>query len=420
VSIVINPIANEANRLLNVPTRLKNIVSWYLLSLMMPAPKHSLTFAAKLSGLAKSQFSRFLLRSSELAVECLKELVVLVTKELSACRELLLKQAPWTITIIIDATLQKRSSRHPGNSQKFNHGGGFVIGHQWTNIILLINGKSIPLPPIAFYSKKERRRLKLPKETEQDCVIRFIDELNLEIFVGEHCPSEVVVLMDAGYDNKKIQRSILDRGWDFVAALKCSRGVRTEKEYETGVKKSRRVDDIFWAHRNLSWNTIRDHVDGWKTKKRKEFRARELIGFLNGIRSKVKLVLSEERGSRKGRKFLACSNTKVGLGVIVRAYRKRWMIELFHKEVKSYLGFEDVSCHDFASVHSHVHWVYCAYLLFPRIVSDIESLSERQDELSRRFSNRKFAQIIQISTRFNGLESVKRYCYEVMCGSDAA
>jgi hypothetical protein len=34
----------------------------------------------------------------------------------------------------MDSTLlQNRSSLHPENSKKFNHGNGFVIGHQWTN-----------------------------------------------------------------------------------------------------------------------------------------------------------------------------------------------------------------------------------------------------------------------------------------------
>ena len=38
-------------------------------------------------------------------------------------------------------------------------------------------------------------------------------------------------------------------------------------------------------------------------------------------------------------------------------------MELFHKTVKQYLGFEDVATSGFDSVMSHVHWVYCAYIL---------------------------------------------------------
>ena len=38
---------------------------------------------------------------------------------------------PWTIAIVIDSTLHPRSSLHVQNSQRFNHGQGFVIGYQW-------------------------------------------------------------------------------------------------------------------------------------------------------------------------------------------------------------------------------------------------------------------------------------------------
>jgi hypothetical protein len=50
--------------------------------------------------------------------------------------------------MIIDSTLQHRASLHPENSKKFNHGKGYVIGHQWTNIVLIINDMLIPLRPI--------------------------------------------------------------------------------------------------------------------------------------------------------------------------------------------------------------------------------------------------------------------------------
>ena len=45
-------------------------------------------------------------------------------------------------------------------------------------------------------------------------------------------------------------------------------------------------------------------------------------------------------------------------------YRVRWLIETFHKTVKMFMGFEDIASHSFGSVRSHVHLVYCAYILF--------------------------------------------------------
>jgi hypothetical protein len=65
-----------------------------------------------------------------------------------------LQGLPWKIAIIVDSTLQRRASLHPENTKTFNHGHGFVIGHQWTNIVLILNDMLIPLRPIPFYSQK--------------------------------------------------------------------------------------------------------------------------------------------------------------------------------------------------------------------------------------------------------------------------
>ena len=132
---------------------------------------------------------------------------------------------PWKIAIIIDSTLQTRFSRHSDNVKRFNHGAGFVIGHQWTNIVLYFNGVLIPLLPIAFYTKAYCRKNDLKYKTEHEHVIEYIENLNLEDYVGPHHPHEVVVLADSGYDDKNIEKSIVRKGWKFIIALKKKRSV---------------------------------------------------------------------------------------------------------------------------------------------------------------------------------------------------
>src|SRR5438105_14779348 len=65
-----------------------------------------------------------------------------------------LRELPWKIAIVVDSTLQQRASLHPENAKTFNHGQGFVVGHQWTNIVLLLHDRLIPLRRIAFYSQR--------------------------------------------------------------------------------------------------------------------------------------------------------------------------------------------------------------------------------------------------------------------------
>jgi hypothetical protein len=67
---------------------------------------------------------------------------------------------------------------------------------------------------------------------------------------------------------------------------------------------------------------IRDEVKrGKKKKKRKEFHTRRLMGRLKEIHPVVCLV---------------CSNLEIPLGFVIRAYRRRGLIELFHRAVKSH------------------------------------------------------------------------------------
>jgi hypothetical protein len=97
----------------------------------------------------------------------------------------------------VDSTIQHRASLHPENTQKFNHGNGYVIGHQWTNIILVLNDILIPLPPIPFYSKTYCRAQGLDYQSEHDAVIDYLTNLSLEAYIGAYDPREVIVLADS-------------------------------------------------------------------------------------------------------------------------------------------------------------------------------------------------------------------------------
>jgi len=140
-------------RRIQVRQRLKRVCTGYLLFLMVVTTKHTLEEAAQFSRLHKSQFSKLLKFHPSIAAQTLESLSKRQAKRLSISLKAV-KGLPWKIVIIIDSTLQNRSSLHPENSKKFNHGQGFVIGHQWTNVVLILNGILIPLRPIPFYSQR--------------------------------------------------------------------------------------------------------------------------------------------------------------------------------------------------------------------------------------------------------------------------
>jgi len=404
---------NWLSQHIGVKNRLKNVCIGYILFLMVSVRKHSLDEAERFSGLSKSAYSKFLKNHSGLAMQSLANVSRKQAKRIAkALRHLADNKLPWKVAVIIDSTIQKRATRHTDNAQRFNHGKGFVIGHQWTNIIVIVNDMVIPLPPIPFHTKKYCRKNGLEYKTEHDLVVEYITALYLEDYIGTYNPQEVVVLADSGYDDKRIENAIARKKWKFIIALGKNRSVKSEKTYGD-TPQSRgwsQVADLFRNHRRVKWQTIRIVTNGTK-RKRMDFRTRQIIGYLRYV-EKVQLIYSEFKKRPDGRrKYLACNDFKATPRQIVIGYRLRWFIEIFHKEVKMYLGFEDVSARWFLSVKAHVYWVYCAYILLhaqpPGMSEQSKSVVETQRKIRRIIDSKEMSRMRLMLTQFGGVEKYK-------------
>lgn len=402
------------SRKLNVKKRLKNVAIAYVLFLLSSTRKHTMQAASEFSGLPKSSFSKLLRNHSEVATFKLDELSKKQAKQFGKyIRFMADGSLPWKIGILIDATLQNRSTLHAENVKRFNHGKGFVIGHQWTNIVLFVNDRVIPLPPIAFYTKAYCRKNNLKYRTEHENVVEYIQNLNLKDYFGRHDSKEVVVLADSGYDSKDIVNAIQAKKWNYIIALKKNRSVKTEKEFANTPKSKgwHQVEQFFKNHRRVKWITIFLPKNS-SVKKRMEFRIRQITGYLRYV-GKAQLICSEFKKRRRNgrRKYLACNDLKATPRQILLGYRIRWEIEIFHKMIKMFLGFEDVAPKWFDSVVSHVHWVYCAYILLnfhpPGMPKDIKSIAEKQKMITHSAKNKEISHALQLLSQINGVDRLK-------------
>jgi len=398
-------------RHIQVRQRLERVCTAYLLFLMVVTTKHTLEEAARFSAMHKSQFSKLLKFHHNVAVQTLESLSKQQAKRLSKSLDAV-KGLPWKIVLIIDSTLQNRSSRHPENAKTFNHGQGFVIGHQWTNVVLILNGILIPLRPIAFYSQRYCLDHDDVYWTEHERVVTYLSHLNLNDYMGPHRSRDVVVLTDSGYDNKKIENAIADKKWAFIIALNKRRSVKSETLYRTTPKSKQwsSVDLFFRHHRRLKWSTIRLRTNG-SNAKRKAFRIRHTLGYLRYV-GLVHLVCSEPKKRSEGRRrYLACNDVRATARQIMLGYRIRWAIELFHKNIKQILGFEDVSTSSFDSVKSHVYWVYCAYILLhmspPGVDDMVGSLCDKRLHLQKYLDHKEKRGILQKLTQIGGVQRYK-------------
>jgi len=397
-------------RHLEITPRLRQVCLWYLLSLMVETRKHSLDFAAVLSGLHKSQFCRWLQDHHGLAAYTLDQLSKRQAKQYATVVDAL-EGLPWKVAVLVDLTTQSRSSLKAENVQRFNQGRGFVIGHQWTNILLVFNGILIPLPPIPFYTKRYCRAHNLEYQTEHQRLIAYLAALELDAYLGKHRASDVVFITDSGYDDRTVEKTIVQRGWHFLLALKSTRSVKSQQQSETTTRSTgwRQVAHFFRDQRRLGWHTVRFTTKGPMRKKRMEFRIRHTLGVLRYV-GDVQLVCSEWKKKRPDgrRKYLACSDLKVTPRQILLAYRLRWTVELFHKTIKMHLGFEHIAATHFTSVCAHVHWGYVAFLLlqaFPsRETEKGETIPQKRRRIQTFIDHRETAQVLQQLTQFGGGE----------------
>ena len=127
----------------------------------------------------------------------------------------------------------------------------------------------------------------------------------------------------------------------------------------------------------------------------------------------VHLVCSEWKKRQHGRrKYLACSDLRVTAKQIISAYQFRWQIEIFHKEVKQYLGFEDVATTSFSSVTPHVHRVYCADIVLqmdiPGCPKSATAICAQQAYIQCVLDTRDVARMCQQLTQFGGLRKFKK------------
>jgi hypothetical protein len=419
-AMLAGPLQTWIKRQSAVRQRLARVCTSYLLFLLVVTTKHSLQEAARFSGLHPSLFSKMLQAHSKVAIMTLESLSKTQARQFAKTLERL-NGLPWKIVIIIDSTLQHRASLHPENAKTFNHGKGYVIGHQWTNIVLLLGDMLIPLRPIPFYSKRYCQTHGLAYQSEQERVVASLRTLDLEDSIGAYDRREVLVLADSGYDDKKIEKAIADKRWHFIIALSKTRSVKSEALHLTTPTSQQwcHIDTFFRRHRRLKWDTIRLATSGNK-RKRMDFRVRHTSGYLRSV-GKVELVCSEQRHRPNGRrKYLACNDLRATARQIVTGYRMRWAVELFHKTVKQHLGFEDVATHGFDAVMSHVHWVYCAYILLhmapPGLSPGAQSIGDKQRALQQGLADKEKRQILQKLTQIGGVQRYKDELRQALAG----
>ena len=89
-----------------------------------------------------------------------------------------------------------------------------------------------------------------------------------------------------------------------------------------------------------------------------------------------------------------------------------------------FLGFEDVSAKYFRSVISHVHWVYCAYILLnsspPGFAIEVKSMAKKQLMVNKIIENKGLSALNQLLTQAKGTQRLKAHIHKALNGSSSS
>ena len=91
------------------------------------------------------------------------------------------------------------------------------------------------------------------------------------------------------------------------------------------------------------------------------------------------------------------------------------------RSVKQNLGFEDVATHGFDAVISHVHWVYCAYILLhmspPGLSPGIHRIGDKQRALQQGLADKEKRHILQQLMQIGGVQRYKDELRQALAGA---
>jgi len=222
------------------------------------------------------------------------------------------------VYLIIDDTLVERNGKAIEEAQKhFNHNDNdYINGHQFFTAILWTPFLQLPLFP-QLYSKNTNSKIEMAQS--------LIDKIELAS-VKIH-----TVLFDSWYSEQELIRKCIRTDAHVVCAVKTNRKVMLEGENK-------------W--RSLSF--ISERIHSQKLTKiiigKNTYETWFSITRLNHLPS-VKLIISEEKnkdGEVIGKAHLISTNLEDSVEEIIRAYKIRWCIETYHRDIKQNLGFAKV------------------------------------------------------------------------------
>lgn len=265
---------------------------------------------------------------------------------------------------------KRRLRRRVSNCVQYKKRGKTGTGSQanlWVMGLLITDrGIRIPLPRKSYYTKEYARKHGLKYRSQIDIVVEMLTHLNVPKGV------RVILLADSFFESKKMDTICQRRNFTYITPVDSHRCLGNK----TGKNNGQRVVSLFdelppraftkitLNHSNEQFASFRR--DSGHRRKVIYYAYKKALSIANlGQRSVVfsKKLKIEGRKRSYSNKALLTNNTQLTAPQIIELYELRWEIELFFKELKSYLHFADYNFEDFKAAERWVDLVLIAFLL---------------------------------------------------------
>jgi len=189
----------------------------------------------------------------------------------------------------------------------------------------------------------------------------------------------VAIVFDEWYMCKELLESINSHGLTWVSQAKSNRCIQSDDEWMSLTRYTKTLLHTLFKR-------INTEVD---EKQYKWFY--ETTVMMKNV-GRVKLVILKRRKNSKRHTFLVSNNVNLPGLQVLEYYKKRWCIEVFHRDCKQHLGLGEYQVRKLDAVVIHLHLVFFAYTLLKNarcnpvlgtILKDVKSVGSACKRLKR-------------------------------------
>jgi len=295
--------------------------------------------------------------------------------------------------LVVDDTIIEKSGEHmDGVGFLFDHCKGKSIRcHDIVSTFYQHGDLQVPL----YFTPYVKEELAIQLDIWFKTKIQLALDL-LRISLMQLSPE--VVVFDAWYMSKELVDFVSSRGLIWVSSAKSNRLIQVDDTWISLITYAKSLSKQSFKHIN---KMIGEQRFKWLF---------ETTMVMKNI-GLVKLIILRERKNSKTYTFLVSNNTDLEGLKVLEYYKKRWSIEVFHRDCKQHLGMGEYQVRGLDAVVIHLHLVFLAYTLLKNawcnpflqhVLEGMKAIGSRCQRLKRWV----FHQLMKISKKLYFLKSI--------------